>query len=48
VPEVRGFRTEAVRIGDEAAERTLDDASRKVPRRIERLLRHQLAQACRW
>jgi tetratricopeptide (TPR) repeat protein len=34
------FRTEAVRLGDEAAERLLDDTSRTVPRRIERLLRH--------
>jgi tetratricopeptide (TPR) repeat protein len=34
------FRTEAVRLGDEAAERLLDDPSRTVPRRIERLLRH--------
>jgi tetratricopeptide (TPR) repeat protein len=34
------FRTEAVRLGDEAAERLLDDSSRTAPRRIERLLRH--------
>jgi hypothetical protein len=34
------FRTEAVRRGDDAAEQTLDDASRDTPRRIERLLRH--------
>jgi len=34
------FRTEAVRLDDEVAERMLDDSSRTAPRRIERLLRH--------
>jgi len=34
------FRIEAVRLGDDAAEAMLKDASRATPQRIERLLRH--------
>jgi tetratricopeptide (TPR) repeat protein len=37
---LEAFRTEAVRLGDDAAERLLGDTSRKTPQRIERLLRH--------
>jgi tetratricopeptide (TPR) repeat protein len=37
---IEAFRTEAVRLGDDAAERTLNDTSRTAPQRIERLLRH--------
>jgi tetratricopeptide (TPR) repeat protein len=37
---LEAFRTEAVRLGDDAAERLLDDTSRQTPQRIERLLRH--------
>jgi hypothetical protein len=38
---LEAFRTEAVRLGDEAAERMLDDTSRDTLRRIERLLRNR-------
>jgi len=37
---IDAFRTEAVRLADDAAERLLDDAGRGPTRRIERLLRH--------
>ena len=37
---LEAFRIEAVRLGDDAAEAMLQDASRATPQRIERLLRH--------
>jgi tetratricopeptide (TPR) repeat protein len=37
---LEAFRIEAVRLGDDAAEAMLKDASRATPQRIERLLRH--------
>jgi tetratricopeptide (TPR) repeat protein len=36
---LEAFRVEAERLGDDAAETTLDDAAREVPQRIARLLR---------
>ncbi|HWU86564.1 MAG TPA: CHAT domain-containing protein, partial [Kofleriaceae bacterium] len=37
---LEAFRAEAVRLGNDLAERILNDTSRKTPQRIERLLRH--------
>jgi tetratricopeptide (TPR) repeat protein len=38
---LEAFRTEAVRLGDEVAEHMLEDASRTMLQRLERLLRHR-------